>query len=150
VCHGKKVERGITHLTIHIEKGMADDQRITFPRAGDQRPDWTPGDIIYNLKSVPHKVCCVPSPFIGLVCIWSVSGLGRVAMTGIPPLTLWQVFDRKGVHLYTKLTITLLEALTGFTRTIKHLDGHEVTVERKEVSQPGMRGTCALHFPAEG
>jgi DnaJ-class molecular chaperone len=57
----------------------------------------------------------------------------------------WQVFDRKGVHLYTKLTITLLEALTGFTRTIKHLDGHEVTVERQEVSQPGMRATCARH-----
>lgn len=56
VCHGKKVERGVTHLTIHIEKGMADNQRITFPRAGDQRPDTTPGDVVYNLKTVPHKV----------------------------------------------------------------------------------------------
>lgn len=65
-----------------------------------------------------------------------------------------QVFDRKGVHLYTKLTITLAEALLGFKKTIKHLDGHEVVVEREAVSQPGTRvgniGHCVCEAQVYG
>lgn len=102
VCHGKRVERGITHLAIHVEKGMADGHKITFPRAGDQRPDTTAGDVVYTLVTVPHKV-----------------------------------FERKGIHLYTRITLTLREALLGFSRTIRHLDGDDVLVERSAVTQPG-------------
>eukprot|EP01134_Creolimax_fragrantissima_P000427 CFRG0427T1 len=46
-------------------------------------------------------------------------------------------FVRRGVHLYTRLSITLAEALLGFSRKIVHLDGHEVEIERDSVSQPG-------------
>lgn len=55
---------------------------------------------------------------------------------------LAQVFERKGIHLYTRLTITLLEALTGFKKTIKHLDGEEIAVERDAVTQPGRSRCC--------
>ena len=54
------------------------------------------------------------------------------------PITLEpQVFERKGIHLYTRLTISLLEALTGFSKAIKHLDGEDIVIERDAVTQPG-------------
>lgn len=36
------------------------------------------------------------------------------------------MFERRGDNLYTNLTITLRDALVGFTVDIKHLDGHLV------------------------
>lgn len=36
------------------------------------------------------------------------------------------VFERKGNDLKTRIKITLKEALLGFTKEIKHLDGHLV------------------------
>ena len=38
-----------------------------------------------------------------------------------------------------RLNITLKEALLGFTRSIKHLDGHEVWVDRRDkITKPGL------------
>jgi len=48
-----------------------------------------------------------------------------------------QDFTRQGNNLHCSLTITLLEALTGFTKEIKHLDGRPVTIQRTEVTIPG-------------
>ncbi|EPZ36829.1 DnaJ-domain-containing protein [Rozella allomycis CSF55] len=47
------------------------------------------------------------------------------------------VFKRDGDNLYMTLTITLREALRGFKRSFKHLDGKERIVQRTEVTQPG-------------
>lgn len=38
--------------------------------------------------------------------------------------------------MHTSLEIDLNDALYGFTRTIEHLDGHSVKVQRVEVTQP--------------
>eukprot|EP01097_Dermamoeba_algensis_P008252 TRINITY_DN542_c0_g1_i1.p1 TRINITY_DN542_c0_g1~~TRINITY_DN542_c0_g1_i1.p1 ORF type:complete len:243 (+),score=67.82 TRINITY_DN542_c0_g1_i1:544-1272(+) len=46
-------------------------------------------------------------------------------------------FIRKGHDLYVKMTITLLEALTGFKRTLSHLDKRKVPVERTDITIPG-------------
>ncbi|OZJ04624.1 hypothetical protein BZG36_02062 [Bifiguratus adelaidae] len=48
-------------------------------------------------------------------------------------------FVREGNNLYTKETITLIEALTGFTKTIPQLDNSTITLyrDRGEVTQPG-------------
>eukprot|EP01132_Coremiostelium_polycephalum_P006843 gene6843-8487_t len=46
-------------------------------------------------------------------------------------------FRRSGDHLYYNMTITLLEALTGFSTEIEHLDGHKVAVKRDQVTKPG-------------
>lgn len=49
------------------------------------------------------------------------------------------LFERRGDDLYTNLTIALIDALTGFTMQIEHLDGHKVVVERSKVTWPGAR-----------
>eukprot|EP01050_Picozoa_sp_SAG11_P013368 SAG11_NODE_1556_length_4688_cov_7.338636_3_plen_344_part_00 len=47
------------------------------------------------------------------------------------------LFRRSGPDLHIDIRITLLEALLGFERSIEHLDGHVVTIERTEVTKPG-------------
>ncbi|KAG0146462.1 hypothetical protein CROQUDRAFT_657264 [Cronartium quercuum f. sp. fusiforme G11] len=46
-------------------------------------------------------------------------------------------FRRKQENLYWKETLRLDEALLGFTRKLTHLDGHDITLTRKGVTQPG-------------
>jgi len=41
--------------------------------------------------------------------------------------------------LYTNITISLQDALIGFTMDIKHLDGHKVTIQRDKITKPGAR-----------
>ncbi|PAA55364.1 hypothetical protein BOX15_Mlig000996g2 [Macrostomum lignano] len=46
-------------------------------------------------------------------------------------------FQRRGDDLYTNLSITLVDALNGFSMDIEHLDGHKVRVTREKVTWPG-------------
>jgi len=50
-----------------------------------------------------------------------------------------QLFERRGDDLYTNITISLQDALVGFSLDIKHLDGHIVTVQRDKVTWPGAK-----------
>jgi len=43
-------------------------------------------------------------------------------------------FERRGANLHYKMQITLKEALTGFSRKIKHLDDHEVEISTDSLS----------------
>lgn len=49
------------------------------------------------------------------------------------------VFERKGDDLYTNITISLVDALSGFELDIEHLDGHKVHVSREKITWPGAR-----------
>lgn len=49
------------------------------------------------------------------------------------------VFERRGDDLYTNVTISLADALTGFDINIEHLDGHKVHIVRDKVTWPGAR-----------
>eukprot|EP00051_Salpingoeca_urceolata_P029304 m.489533 g.489533 ORF g.489533 m.489533 type:complete len:378 (+) comp26837_c0_seq1:158-1291(+) len=55
-------------------------------------------------------------------------------------------FTRNGADLHITQHITLLEALLGFEKAFKHLDGHIVTLSRTTVTQPGF----VLKVPGEG
>ncbi|XP_057671814.1 dnaJ homolog shv [Diorhabda carinulata] len=50
-----------------------------------------------------------------------------------------QMFERREDDLYTNVTISLQDALTGFTMEITHLDGHKVSVVRDKITWPGAR-----------
>merc|ERR1712176_1641452 len=49
------------------------------------------------------------------------------------------VFERRGNDLYTNLTISLQDALTGFETEITHLDGHKVRVARASTTWHGFK-----------
>lgn len=48
-------------------------------------------------------------------------------------------FERRGDDLYTNMTISLQDALVGFSTEIEHLDGHKVTVTRDKITPPGTK-----------
>lgn len=45
-------------------------------------------------------------------------------------------FQRYGNDLLLNLRVTLKEALTGYTKTVSHLDGEKVTVESDKIAWP--------------
>jgi len=47
-------------------------------------------------------------------------------------------FTRDGDDLHYKGEVSLLEALVGFKKHIKHLDGHIVTLQRSSITKPGI------------
>ena len=49
------------------------------------------------------------------------------------------VFERRGDDLYTNITLSLVDALAGFTLDLTHLDGHLVPVSRDKVTWPGAK-----------
>ncbi|XP_066593134.1 dnaJ homolog shv [Prorops nasuta] len=49
------------------------------------------------------------------------------------------IFERIGDDLYTNITISMQDALIGFTMEISHLDGHKVTIKRDKVTKPSAR-----------
>ncbi len=46
-------------------------------------------------------------------------------------------FRREGNDLHTDVTITLREALLGYTKRISHLDGHLVELRSGDITSPG-------------
>jgi len=99
-CKGSKTSVEEDTFTVDVERGMPNGHNIVFDQEADENPDVIPGDVIFKIKTIPHKR-----------------------------------FTREGDHLHLKMNITLLEALVGFTKNIKHLDGHEVKVSRDVVTQ---------------
>ncbi|XP_054282556.1 dnaJ homolog shv [Macrosteles quadrilineatus] len=50
-----------------------------------------------------------------------------------------KVFERRGDDLYTNVTLSLQDALTGFSMEIEHLDGRKVLIQRDKITWPGAR-----------
>jgi len=50
-CKGKKVETVEETLTIIIEKGMNDGDKISFERGCDEHPDTIPGDLHFQIRT---------------------------------------------------------------------------------------------------
>lgn len=104
-CNGTRTRTASGALEVVVKKGMGDGTKLVFEGEGDETPDRTgflPGDV------VPGDVVVV------------------LRQSQHP------IFVRRGPHLMRKKTITLLEALTGFTHTERNLDGRVL----KFVSDP--------------
>jgi len=106
-----KSERKV--LEVHVEKGMAHNQKITFRGMSDETPKAEPGDINFIIQEKDHDL-----------------------------------FKRKGNDLLANKTISLNQALCGFTWKIKHLDGRDLVIKSKpgEVIRPEMNTKEALPF----
>jgi len=55
-CHGTKVNIGEQFVVVIVEKGMPDGYEIVSPSDADQNPDEEPGDLIFKIKTMPHKL----------------------------------------------------------------------------------------------
>lgn len=56
------------------------------------------------------------------------------------------VFERRGDDLYTNITISLQDALLGFTVDIQHLDGHTVMIQRDKITKHGANNVFGKQF----
>eukprot|EP00794_Sanderia_malayensis_P018792 gene18792-20683_t len=54
-CKGKKVVEESKILEVQVDKGMRDEQKVTFRGEGDQQPGIEPGDVIIILKQSDHE-----------------------------------------------------------------------------------------------
>lgn len=54
-CGGTKVHVDDDSFTVLVEKGMQEDQTIVFEQEADEAPDTVPGDVIFRVKTAPHK-----------------------------------------------------------------------------------------------
>lgn len=114
-CVGRKVIQQTKILEVHVDKGMRDDQRITFRGEGDQMPGVEPGDVIIVLQEKTHET-----------------------------------FQRAGIDLLMKHTVSLTEALCGFSMVVRHLDGRNLLIKQPpgSVLQPGcVRGVIGEGMP---
>eukprot|EP00933_Yihiella_yeosuensis_P021276 TRINITY_DN16871_c0_g1_i1.p1 TRINITY_DN16871_c0_g1~~TRINITY_DN16871_c0_g1_i1.p1 ORF type:complete len:472 (+),score=79.99 TRINITY_DN16871_c0_g1_i1:194-1417(+) len=81
-------------LEVHIEKGMAFGDTLTFPRMASERPGMMPGSVHLKLKMKKHGT-----------------------------------FVRNNNDLHMDVKISLKEALLGWSRKFRHMDGHEFEVK---------------------
>ncbi|KAK2380017.1 dnaJ protein subfamily B member [Trifolium repens] len=53
-CKGEKVVQEKKVLEVHVEKGMQNSRKITFPGEAEEAPDTVTGDIIFVLQQKEH------------------------------------------------------------------------------------------------
>lgn len=53
-CKGEKVVQEKKVLEVHVEKGMQNGQKVTFPGEADEAPDRATGDIVFVLQQKEH------------------------------------------------------------------------------------------------
>jgi len=54
-CEGRKLQKEKKTIELVIEPGMKDNQKLVFPGDADEVPGMEPGDLIFVLKTQPHK-----------------------------------------------------------------------------------------------
>ncbi|KAI0012638.1 DnaJ-domain-containing protein [Xylariaceae sp. FL0662B] len=117
VCHGNRVIRKPTTVSLKVDRGAARDARLVYENEADAHPDYVAGDLIVTLvEKEPDFEGDNPDHVDGAF------------------------FRRKGDDLFWREVLSLREAWMGdWTRNLTHLDGHVVRLGRKrgESVQPG-------------
>lgn len=125
-CKGRKVVEQAKELQVQIVPGMREGQRITFHGDADQAPDMETGDVVVVLvnKAMPEndedKEAALESDKARL------AGLAQPIRHRRRPQ--FDRLEKDPNNLLISHTITLLEALTGWSYTFQHLDDRWVTV----------------------
>ena len=108
-CPGVKLVRSSETLSVEVEPGAVAGSEISFFEQGEPLLDGEPGDLKFVLKQVsPADSADIAAAFV-----------------------------RAGSDLRTVYSITLAEALVGFSRSFTHLDGRPVTLSQTGVTRPG-------------
>jgi len=112
-CKGEKVVEESKVMEVHVDKGMRHNQKISFTGEGNQLPDHANGDVLFVLKMKPHPRF--------------QRGSGRTRG------------GRDESDLMMELNISLLQALTGFTLPVTHLDGRLLLLKSQpqQIIKPG-------------
>ena len=98
MCKGHGTVEEKKTISVHIDKGMKNSQRVMFRGEGNQLPGTEKGDVVAVLQQEPHSVF-------------------RVLQTA-----------SSDCHLITHQTISISEALCGFRVVLKHLDGRDLFI----------------------
>ncbi|CAO1633352.1 unnamed protein product [Sympodiomycopsis kandeliae] len=107
-CNGDKVITEHAELAVDIEPGASEGETYIFEGESDEGPE--------------------PDIEAGDVIVTVSSDSARNSGG----------FRRRGSHLYLSKHLSLPDALLGFEKTFKHMDGHEFTIRRTGVTQNGM------------
>jgi DnaJ family protein B protein 11 len=98
-CPNGMTEEEEIEITVDIQAGMMDGEKIKFDQVADEAVGHIAGDLIFTINQIPDAH-----------------------------------FTRNGDDLSVSISISLLESLVGFSRTMKHLDGHDVEIKKSDVS----------------
>ncbi|KAK5773984.1 type I HSP40 co-chaperone YDJ1 PWA37_003111 [Arxiozyma heterogenica] len=55
-CNGKKVDHERKILEVHVNPGMRNGEKVVFKGEADQAPDVIPGDVVFVIHELPHKL----------------------------------------------------------------------------------------------
>ncbi|KYK54049.1 hypothetical protein DCS_06003 [Drechmeria coniospora] len=115
-CHGARVERKPTTVTLKVQPGTAREARVVFENEADESPDWVAGDLIVTIAEKGPSAGENPDGVDGIF------------------------FRRKGDDLYWTEVLSLREAWMGdWSRNLTHLDAHPVRLGRSrgQIVHPG-------------
>ena len=122
-CRGFKILDHTAHFTLEVEKGCPEGHEVVFEGEADESPDWEAGDVVLRVRSRKDQggfkrkeTSLYWTETIG------VDEVGDLVVDGC------SLFDQAPP-----------QALLGFEHKLTHLDGHNITLSRKGVTQPGKR-----------
>ncbi|KAF9607242.1 hypothetical protein IFM89_033449 [Coptis chinensis] len=124
-CPNVKYEREGYHVTVDIEKGMQDGHKDAL-MSGSSVPK-SPMDLKLEVRDKEVVFYEDGEPVID-----GEAGDLKFRIRTAPH----DRFKREGNDLHMIVTITLVQALVGFEKTIKHLDEHLVDISSKGVTKP--------------
>ena len=130
----ERCKEEVTVLEAVVERGMAKGASITFERASEQSPGQVPGDVVLQVEVAKHRVFKRQGNDLWMVLHLTLKQVPRARAStaharcrGAPAICAPSALAKPP---------SPGQALLGFSRTIRHLDGHVVTIENKGVSQP--------------
>lgn len=110
------------HFTLEVEKGCPEGHEIVFEGEGDESPDWEPGDVVLRVRSRKNQGGFKRKE----ASLYWTETIGIDEVSGLIVVLRMPSLDQAPP-----------QALLGFEHKLTHFDGHNITLSRKDVTQPG-------------